>query len=87
MITTNVLLNVDKGNKMSQNHKELLNKIKISLTFPEDTPIVINIDTSFSNEDLSNGIATVVLLEAYDLAILALQNSRKSVENEIKRMK
>ena len=72
---------------MSQKHKELLNKIKISLRFPEDTPITIDIDSSFSNEDFADGSANAVLLEAYDLAILSLQISRKQVQEQINEMK
>ena len=72
---------------MSTKHTELLNNTAIHIKFPEDTPITIDVDTSFSSEDLSNGVANAVLLEAYDLAILSLQISREQIQKQVKGIK
>lgn len=72
---------------MTQKHEDLLSKITISLTFPKNVPITIDINSSFSNQDLTDGIANAVLLEAYDLAILSLQISKNAVEEQVKGMK
>ena len=42
-------------------HTELLNSSSITISFPKDAPIKIDCCTSFTNEELSNGVSDVVL--------------------------
>jgi hypothetical protein len=56
-----------------ERHEELLRSSSITISFPEDEPIKVDCCTSFTNEELENGVSDVVLEEVYTLAKITFE--------------
>lgn len=61
-------------------HTELLNSSSITISFPKDAPIKIDCCTSFTNEELTNGVSDVVLEELYTLAKITFEICLKQLK-------
>lgn len=65
-----------------QRQQELLQASSIIISFPKDEPIKIDCCTSFTDEELSNGVSDAVLEEAYTLAKLTFGILLKNLKRD-----